>query len=243
MKKPIGRVLSSSGEYLSERVEITLHKGEKVYRGEYLYVEADDRKIFLQVELNPILRPTSSYDEKLTRDGLADRDEEREVWKAVCTQVGYEEDGSIQPHLFPIPPFAEVYRPDPSELERFLSPEEPSIRVGRIYPTDAPLKLGLKMLLRQGLLDCGGVGTGKTTLLLTILMALMEQTPRDQPIHILVIDWDGEFNVPELIEAAKRKGGYLKLEAPIRVAREIKLIPKEFYDKVRRLTGFAPASK
>ena len=60
--KPIGRVLSTSGEYLNDRVEITLFKGERVYKGEYLYVEVDGRKIFLQVELNPIRRPTSSYD-------------------------------------------------------------------------------------------------------------------------------------------------------------------------------------
>ncbi len=87
--KPIGRVLSTSGEYLNDRVEITLFKGERVYKGEYLYVEVDGRKIFLQVELNPIRRPTSSYDDKLVRDGLAKRDVERETWKALCRQVGY----------------------------------------------------------------------------------------------------------------------------------------------------------
>ena len=243
MKKAVGRVLSSSGEYHWDRVEITLYKNERVYRGEYLYVEVDGKRVFLQVEINPIKRPTSSYDEKLTRDGLVNRDKEREVWKASCWQVGYEENGTIQPYLFPIPPLCEVYRPEPRELENFLTPLEPSITVGRIYPTDAPLKLGLKTLVRQGLLDCGGVGTGKTTLLLTILMALMEQTPRDQPIHVMVIDWDGEFNVPELVDAAKKKGGYLRLEAPMRFKKELKITPKEFYERVRRYLGLAPNSR
>ncbi len=241
--KPIGRVLSTSGEYLNDRVEITLFKGERVYKGEYLYVEVDGRKIFLQVESNPIRRPTSSYDDKLVRDGLAKRDVERETWKALCQQVGYEEDGQIQPHLFPIPPLINVYRPTPKELEQFLSPPELSIRVGTIYPTDTPLRLGLRTLLRQGLLDCGGVGTGKTTLLLTILMGLLTQTPRDQPVHLLVVDWDGEFNVPDLAEAAKRKGGYARVEAPFRVAREVRMAPREFYDKVRKMLGLSPQSR
>ena len=241
--KPIGRGLSTSGEYLNDRVEITLFKGERVYKGEYLYVEVDGRKIFLQVELNPIRRPTSSYDDKLVRDGLAKRDVERETWKALCQQVGYEEDGQIQPHLFPIPPLIDVYRPSPKELEQFLSPPELSIRVGTIYPTDTPLRLGLRTLLRQGLLDCGGVGTGKTTLLLTILMGLLTQTPRDQPVHLLVVDWDGEFNVPDLAEAAKRKGGYARVEAPFRMAREVRMAPREFYDKVRKMLGLSPQSR
>ncbi len=241
--KPIGRVLSTSGEYLNDRVELSLFRGERVYKGEYLYVEVDGRKIFLQVELNPIRRPTSSYDDKLVRDGLAKRDVERETWKALCQQVGYEEDGQIQPHLFPIPPLIDVYRPTPKELEQFLSPPELSIRVGTIYPTDTPLRLGLRTLLRQGLLDCGGVGTGKTTLLLTILMGLLTQTPRDQPVHLLVVDWDGEFNVPDLAEAAKRKGGYARVEAPFRVAREVRMAPREFYDKVRKMLGLSPQSR
>ena len=127
--KPLGRVLSTSGEYLHDRIEITLFKGERVSKGEYLYVEIDGRKIFLQVELNPIRRPMSSYDDKLVRAGLAKRDMERVTWKALCRQVGYEEDERIQPYLFPIPPIIDVYRPAPEEVKQFVSPSEHSIRV------------------------------------------------------------------------------------------------------------------
>ena len=239
MRRPVGYVMAADGLYGPDRVELTL--SAPVHRGEYLAAELEGKVIMLQVENTYVKRPTSSYDEKLVRDGVIRRDEEREIPKASCWQVGYLEAGELKPYLLPIPPLTPVYRPLESELEAFIAPEGPSVAVGTIYPTTTPLRLDLRRLFRQGALIIGGIGTGKSTLMLT-LMVRMLQTIRNP--HLLLIDWDGEYNTSVLEEAAVRAGGYLKLAAPLRLARRANyLSPTSAYNKLRQLSGRSPNEK
>jgi len=49
-----------------------------VYRGEYLYIRHPldgEKKVFLQAEDVFLKRPTSSYDEKLVKNGIIRQDE------------------------------------------------------------------------------------------------------------------------------------------------------------------------
>lgn len=241
----VGYTLSVGGQYHPDRVEVTLLGGKVVYRGEYLYVrhpQDDGKAVFLQAEDVYLKRPTSSYDEKLVKDGIVREDEERLVGKAVCWQVGYEDDsGSIRPVLVPIPPMTPVYRPRPGELESFINPRGPSISVGTIYPTDVRLRLDLKMLFRQGALIVGGVGTGKSTLLLSMMLRMLSSI---KPVHLLVMDWDGEFNAPLLREYAERAGGYARITAATRLKKvEKPLSPHEWYNRFRALSGLAPQDR
>ena len=241
----VGHVLSSSGEYRSDIIEVTLLKDVAVYQGEYLYVIGpNENRVYVQVDFNPLRRPTASYDEKLVRDGVIRIDEERIIGKAVCRQIGYvNEKGEIEPLLLPIPPFTKVYRPTPQELSEFITPTGPSITVGKIYPAGITLTLDLRMLLRQGCLITGGVGTGKSTLLLTIIMKMLKETGK-QRVHLLLIDWDGEFNVESLKQAAEEKGGYLQLNSKIRISkRQRPLSPDEYYRKFCNLAGITRQNK
>jgi len=237
----VGYTLSYSGIYGVDKVEVTLLKDESVFRGEYLYVKLGGKEVYLQVEDAHIKRPTSSYDEKLVRDNLVTYDPERIVGKAICGQVGYDAGDGVRPHLNPIPPLTPVYRPTPEQLDSLISPRSPSISVGTIYPTSVPLKLDLKILFRQGALVVGGVGTGKSTLLLTMMIRMLQSI---RPVHILLIDWDGEYNTEPLIEAARRSGGYLRITPSTPLKRPLKKYsPSEWYEHFKRLTGQAPQSR
>jgi DNA helicase HerA-like ATPase len=237
----IGYVLSTLGTYPPDQIEITLLKDSSVHRGEYLYIDHDGKHIFIQAENVYVKRPTSSYDEKLVKDDVVIHDSEKIVGKALCTQVGYDVGDSIQPYLHPIPPLAPVYKPTEEELYRFITPRGPSITIGKIYPTDAPLTLDLKILFRQGALVVGGVGTGKSTLLLTLMMRILENV-RLKP-HILLIDWDGEYNTSKLIEYAEMSGGYVKITSKTHLKkREKNLSPTEWYHMFKRITGLHPQS-
>jgi DNA helicase HerA-like ATPase len=231
----VGYVMASDGIYGPDKVEVTLTRSATVHRGEYLLVELDGRSVMLQAENVYVKRQTSSYDEKLVRDGVIREDEERVVAKAVCWQVGYLEAGELKPYLHPIPPLTPVYRPSEQELGEFITPDGPSISIGTMYPTSIPLRLDLRRLFRQGALIIGGIGTGKSTLMLT-LMVRMLQTVRSP--HLLLIDWDGEYNTRVLGEEAERAGGYLRLTAPLRLARRANyLSPTNAYNKLRQLSG------
>jgi DNA helicase HerA-like ATPase len=235
VRRLVGYVMASDGIYGPDRVEVTLTRSATVHRGEYLLVELDGRGVMLQAENAYVKRQTSSYDEKLVRDGVIREDEERVVAKAVCWQVGYLEAGELKPYLHPIPPLTPVYRPSEQELGEFITPDGPSISIGTMYPTSIPLRLDLRRLFRQGALIIGGIGTGKSTLMLT-LMVRMLQTVRNP--HLLLIDWDGEYNTRVLGEEAERAGGYLRLTAPIRLARRANyLSPTNAYNKLRQLSG------
>jgi DNA helicase HerA-like ATPase len=237
----IGYVLSTLGTYPPDQIEITLLKDSSVHRGEYLYIDHDGRHIFIQAENVFVKRPTSSYDEKLVKDDVVIHDSEKIVGKALCSQVGYDVGDSIQPYLHPIPPLAPVYKPTEEELYSFITPRGPSITIGKIYPTDAPLTLDLKILFRQGALVVGGVGTGKSTLLLTLIMRVLENV-RLKP-HILLIDWDGEYNTGRLIECAEASGGYIKISSKTQLKKRVKnLSPAEWYNMFKKITGEAPQS-
>lgn len=237
----VGYVLSATGTYPPDTIEVTLLRSGMVHRGEYLYVEHDGKHIFMQVENVFVKRPTSSYDEKLTRDDVVIHDVEKIVGKAVCAQVGYDAGDSIEPYLHPIPPLAPVYKPSGEEIYRLITPRAPSISIGRIYPTEALLTLDLRILFRQGALVVGGVGTGKSTLLLTLMMKILENA--DLRPHILLIDWDGEYNTAPLASRAEEAGGYLKITTKTLLKRRAKnLSPTEWYNMFRRRTGQAPQS-
>jgi DNA helicase HerA-like ATPase len=237
----IGYVLSTLGTYPPDQIEITLLKDSSVHRGEYLYIDHDGKHIFIQTENVFVKRPTSSYDEKLVKDDVVIHDSEKIVGKALCTQVGYDVGDSIQPYLHPIPPLAPVYKPTEEELYRFITPRGPSITIGRIYPTDAPLTLDLKILFRQGALVVGGVGTGKSTLLLTLMVKILEEV-KPKP-HILLIDWDGEYNTGRLVECAETSGGYFKITSKTQMRKRVKyLSPVEWYNMFRKITAQAPQS-
>ena len=237
----VGYVLSAAGTYPPDVIEVTLLRGGSVHRGEYLYAEHDGRHIFMQVENVFVKRPTSSYDEKLARDDVIIHDAEKIVGKAVCVQVGYDTGNSIEPYLHPIPPLTPVYKPASEELYGFIAPRGPSISIGRIYPTDAPLTLDLKVLFRQGALVVGGVGTGKSTLLLTMMMRILEKASL-RP-HLLLIDWDGEYNTPALAARAQEAGGYLKITSKTPLKKRMRsLSPAEWYRMFRQITGMASQS-
>ncbi len=241
MRSLVGYVMASEGRYPPERVEVTLARGATASRGEYLLVELGGRSVMLQVEDVYFWRPTSSYDEKLVRDGVIREDEERVIPKAVCSQVGYVEAGELRPYLQPVPPLTPVYRPSERELSDFITPDGPSISIGTMYPTPIPLRLDLRRLFRQGALIIGGIGTGKSTLMLTLMIRILQSVRNP---HILLIDWDGEYDTPALAEAAERAGGYLRLTAPLRLARRAQMLsPTNAYNKIRQLSGRSSSEK
>jgi DNA helicase HerA-like ATPase len=235
VRQLLGYVLAQSGVYGPDKVEVTLSKDITVHRGEYLMVELGGRTVMLQAEDVFVRRVTSSYDEKLVRDGVIREDGERLIPKAVCWQVGFIEAGELKPYLHPIPPLTPVYRPSEQELSTFITPDGPSITIGSLYPTEIPLKLDLRRLFRQGALIIGGIGTGKSTLMLTLMVRMLQNVRNP---HLLLIDWDGEYNTSILADTASRAGGYAKLEAPLRLTRKAStLSPTNAYNKLRQLSG------
>ncbi|BAJ50810.1 hypothetical protein CSUB_C0957 [Candidatus Caldarchaeum subterraneum] len=239
----VGHVFSSEGSYGSERVEITLLANKSVYRGEYLCIKhpAEDKPVFIQVETASLRRPSASYEEKLLRDGDVVQDPEKIVGKAFCWQVGYEDSGLIRPLLSPIPPLTPVYRPSPEALSQFISPDGPGVSIGTIYPTDVRLRLSLKILFRQGALVVGGVGTGKSTLLMSLMLKILK-TVRNA--HILLIDWDGEFRSKVLEENARQHGGYQRITSSTRLARKEKsLSPASWYNSFRTRAGLSGSAR
>jgi hypothetical protein len=121
----VGYVLSATGTYPPDVIEVTLLRGGSVHRGEYLYAEHDGKHIFMQVENVFVKRPTSSYDEKLARDDVIIHDAEKIVGKAVCVQVGYDTGNSIEPYLHPIPPLTPRLQAGERGAIRLHSPEGP----------------------------------------------------------------------------------------------------------------------
>ncbi len=216
--KRLGYVFSEEGIYEPDEITFTVELGAHVEIGDIVCIEHPSRQdipVFYQVIEVPVRRKARDYEEDLVRTGKPLIDESRDYPRAKAKQIGYIDDvnkllsgqATIDDLLMliqHIKPLSEVYVPKPEVIEKLLEPSEPSIEVGQVYPNwKHTLKLELPKLLRQGLLVVGGVGVGKTTTLLTLLVRIVKKIKelKGTP-HILIIDKDGEYGAQELIDEA-----------------------------------------
>ncbi|ADM27719.1 AAA ATPase [Ignisphaera aggregans DSM 17230] len=217
VEKRIGYIFSEDGVYLPDEITFTVELGSKVEIGDIVCIEHPSKEgipVFYQVIEVPLRRKARDYEEDLARVGKPLQDESRNYPRARARQIGYIDDlekllggeTSIDDLLMlieHIKPLSEVYIPTPEVIDKLLAPSGPSISLGYIYPSwKHQLKLDLQKLMRQGLLIVGGVGTGKTTTMLTVIIRVIEEVKRlgGKP-HIVIIDKDGEYGTKELIDA------------------------------------------
>ncbi len=227
VEENLGYVFSENGVYEPDEIVFTVKLGAKVEIGDIVCIEHPSKPgvpVFYQVIEVPLRRKARDYEEDLVRMGKPLIDDSRNYPRARAKQIGYIENldlllsgnASIDDLLMLIEhvkPLSEVYAPKHEVIEKLLEPSAPSIVVGSIYPSwKHKLKLELPKLLRQGLLIVGGVGTGKTTTMLTLLIRIIRKMKElgGSP-HILVIDKDGEYGSQKLRETAGGKGSYVRI--------------------------------
>jgi len=213
----LGYVFSEEGVYTPDEITFTVISGVRVEIGDIVCIKhpSRDTPVFYQVVEVPVRRKARDFEEDLARLGQPLLDETRDYPRARAKQIGYVEDlekllsGRADLDDFVmliehIKPLSKVYRPKPEVIDSLLAPTGPSIEVGKIYPSwKHTYRFDLQRLLRQGLLVVGGVGTGKTTTMLTILIRVIRAVKElgGKP-HVLIIDKDGEYGPRELVEAA-----------------------------------------
>ncbi|OYT37892.1 MAG: hypothetical protein B6U89_06615 [Desulfurococcales archaeon ex4484_58] len=220
-EKKIGYIFSESGLYEPHMITFTVEVGEKIEIGDIICIRHPSKNnipVFYQVVEVPVRRKARDYEEDLARLGQPLIDESRNYPRARAKQIGYVEDldkllrgetsiDDLVMLIEHIKPLSEVYRPSDEVIESLLKPNEPSIEVGLIYPNwKHTYYLSLPRLMRQGLLVVGGVGTGKTTTMITLIYRVVDKILNElegKP-HVLIIDKDGEYGSRELIELVGR---------------------------------------
>ena len=194
--------------------------------------------VYYQVEENPTVRPTHAYDVDEAKLGRPDVDEKKVFFTAKALQIGFEDPGGeIMPLLDQIQPLSTVYALSEEEAASLLTPKASAyIEVAHIFPSlKEPVRLDLGKLLRQGCLLTGGVGTGKTTSLLTLVHSILVA---NYDSHFLIVDWDGEFDVPGLAALASERRGYTSLSVEdVRVTVVRNLTAREFFKACIDLAG------
>ena len=223
----VGYIYSEDGIYEPSEITFTVVKEASIEVGDFVVIEHPSKPgipIFYQVVEVPLRRRARDYEEDLARSGSPLLDETRDYPRARARQLGYIDNperffrepidiDDLLVLVSHIRPLSRVYKPRNELISRLLEPSKPFIEVGSIYPSwRHKLYFGIEKLLRQGLLVVGGVGTGKTTTILTILVRLIREIKRSggRP-HILIIDKDGEYGSKELVEEAESLDGYLHI--------------------------------
>ncbi|MEM1703379.1 MAG: DUF87 domain-containing protein [Zestosphaera sp.] len=269
IEKRIGFVYSEEGIYEPHMISFTVEAGERVEIGDIVCIKhpSKDVPVFYQVTEVPMRRKAGDYEEDLIRRGQPLRDDTRNYPRAVAKQIGYVDDisklrtGGVETDelmmlIEHVTPLSGVYVPRSDLIEALLTPQHLGLEIGEIYPNwKHVLKLDLQKLLRQGVLVVGGVGTGKTTTMLSIVLRLVKVVRREggKP-HILIIDKDGEYYVEELINSVGKdeyvevdveriyvrvfhdKEDYInRLLDEINLADKRKKPSKEFYEALRKM--------
>ncbi len=211
----IGYIFSENGVYEPDTITFTVESGKRVEIGDIVCIKhpSIETLVFYQVIEVPVRRKARDYEEDLVRIGQPLLDDTRNYPRARAKQIGYIDDldklmsgetsiDDLMMLIEHIKPLSEVYKPKPEVIDKLLSPPGDSIVIGKIYPSwKHEYRFDLKRLLRQGLLVVGGVGTGKTTTMLTIIYRLVKTflEKKGKP-HILIIDKDGEYGPGKLVD-------------------------------------------
>ncbi len=247
----IGRVYSEDGIYRPDPITFTLLEGKSISQGEVVCIKhpyLENTYVFYQVVEVPLRRKAKDYEEDLVKTNKIFPDPERNYPRALAEQIGYIDPNTreLKPLLEHIRPLMEVYRPPRRIVEELLKPDENGIylEIGKVYPHEKlPLYLDLRILLRQGLLIIGGVGTGKTTTMIALIIKLL-RTCHEHGLnpHILIVDKDGEYGCNELIEIANLMNGYEKIDVNDLVLRRSYSEPEGLYKELMKFLGLHPSS-
>jgi len=251
VERVVGYIFSEDGVYTPDEITFTVIGGERVEIGDIVCIKhpSRDTPVFYQVVEVPVRRKARDFEEDLARLGQPLMDETRDYPRARAKQIGYVEDldkllsgradlDDFMMLIEHIKPLSKVYRPRPEVIDSLLAPTGPSIEVGKIYPSwKHTYRFDLQRLLRQGLLVVGGVGTGKTTTMLTILVRVIKAVKElgGRP-HVLIIDKDGEYGPQELVEAAGQDS-YVRIHVDD-IGEEEFSDKQVFAEELRRVLGF-----
>lgn len=244
IERRVGFIYSEDGVYEPHKISFTVEVGERVEIGDIVCIKhpSKDIPVFYQVTEVPLKRKGGSYEEDLIRVGKLLKDESRNYPRAAAVQLGYVEDvdslmsgefnGELMMLIEHIEPLSDVYRPKDVVIRSLLKSGGVSIELGEVYPNwKYCLELDVRRLLRQGLLVIGGVGTGKTTTMLSILIKVIKRIKEEggRP-HVLIVDKDGEYGVDELIRLVGERN-YVEIDTS-RVLKYEFIDKEEFIDRL-----------
>ncbi|MEZ0394453.1 MAG: ATP-binding protein [Desulfurococcaceae archaeon] len=246
----VGFIFSEDGVYEPDEITFTVKQGERVEIGDIVAIEHPSRQgalVFYQVTEVPLKRKARDYEEDLAKMGVQLVDPTRDYPRARARQIGYADValqgsspniGELYMLIEHVRPFSKVYRPRPELIDALLRPSGVGVLIGSLYPSwKHRLVLDASRLLRQGLLVVGGVGTGKTTTMLSIIVRLIRALKEagGSP-HVLIIDKDGEYGSRELVETAG-EDGYVSISAD--AISSVDFVDVDMYfERLKRELGF-----
>jgi hypothetical protein len=189
----VGYTYSPTGDYAIDEVTVVLKRGCELARGDLVYVihpRNGSPVVYQATNVYPHKR-VREYEEALLTEGRVIRDFDSTV-HAEAYQWGWmDEEGSLRPLRYPLPPNTPVFRAERDIVSRFTKPSgDWKLLLGVDPSTDLEVELGVYALIRQSCLICGAVGTGKTTTAISMVSRAASQTP---PARFFVVDKDGEY--------------------------------------------------
>jgi len=245
----IGHVFHSEGIYEPDKILVTLLEDkESPKRTDFVIVKIGDKEVLFQV-----LSPLFEYDgfgyekEAIQKDMWESTFDNEKLRRGILAkQIGFfGKDGNLQPYLDAIPPMSPVFLPSKEKIEEIILPKaEYKLKIGKRYPKeDIEIYLDLERVLRQGMLITGGIGTGKTTTLGSVLYNLLKIEKLNP--KILLIDPDGELGSSDLIKLANEKDGYVQVSCDKKSSfvRETSYDPNSFKKEFEKIFGEGANSK
>lgn len=190
----VGFTYSETGKYCLEEIKIVLLRGIELARGDLIYVNHPKKGlpvVYQVIRVFPYKR-VREYEEVLLKDGRIIMDSEDTTIHVEAYQWGWiDEDESLRPLRYPLPPNIPVYLAKRNIIAQFTKPNgDWKLFLGTDPSTDLDVELGVYHLIRQCCLICGAVGTGKTT---TAVSMVARGVCLNPPVRFIIIDKDGEY--------------------------------------------------
>jgi DNA helicase HerA-like ATPase len=189
-----GYTYSETGEYRIEEITIVLLRGQELAAGDLVYVKHPKNSSPVVYQVTGVYphKRVRDYEEALLKEGRIIGDPEDTTIHATAYEWGWiDEDGSLRPLRYPLPPNTPVFQAERDVVARFTKPSgDWKFLLGTDPSTDLDVELGVYSLIRQSCLICGAVGTGKTTTAISMIARAASLNP---PVRFFIVDKDGEY--------------------------------------------------
>lgn len=195
MKEPVGWIIDNSAHDIFSFVVM---EGKHAEFGNYYIVKHPTRGVDVLTRAiginykNPEMDITR-YGPRYAKKGLKLPSSDQEILIVQAEPLGYFDGKKFRPLEMPPATWTPVYKAEEKDLEKFITPIEKGyyLKIGNLRNLEIPISLDLNGLVKGHCFICGMTRSGKSTFLLSLVLAAKKEV--DPPIHIVIFDRRGEY--------------------------------------------------
>jgi len=195
-----GTVISTFEGPSSRKFSFVINKNLVVRRGQFVQLKTEDGELIGRVsdvfKTNRYFMRPESVKEYESHGKMMNDIFPTDDWEYLVADIyalGVAQERNFIAATFPPSPGTRVFEPDPKVLESFFGLDNKGLNLGSLQHHDVPVKISTTRLLHKHMAILAISGAGKSFLSAVLIEELMNRTPEQGQLAVIVLDTHGEY--------------------------------------------------